>query len=835
MPFCYLTLCPVTSSSDIKLGNLRNTIARFIIIILFLLVGMPDYVLSNTGFQSLKDNPNEPWHINADEISYDKKLDQYIAKGNVSITQKGKNLTADFARFDQKTSKVLAVGHAIMTVGDDVLIGNRMEMDLETETGTVYNGTIFLEANHFYIRGDKINKIGPDSYSTDKGCLTTCDGDRPAWKITGKNVEVTVEGYGYATHATLWARSVPVLYSPWLMFPVKQKRQTGLLLPQIGYSDRRWEEYNQPLYLVIDDSQDATFYLHHMGRRGNKIGMEYRYVMDENSKGTLMYDYLNDKKTDGGDPVADADWGYFGDNYPRPNSDRYWFRMKHDTVLPFAFSAKLDIDFVSDQDYLKEFKGGYTGFEETDEYFIKTFGRELDAYDDAVRINRLNLNRSWSQYSLNGEFRWYDDVINRRQGDTMSTILQKLPFIEFNASKQPILKSPFYYDLDSEYTYFYRDEGQRAHRLDTYPRVYLPYKYKSYFSIEPSLGLRETIWHFDKYEYRGPTKKENLSREMYDFKLDLSSDIYKIYNGIGKNVEKIKHAVKPQIIYTYIPNKDQSKYPEFDSTDRTGKAAFFSQIQSASLNIDRIEKERLLTYSLTNTLTAKSLFQKKEHGGPPEADNGWQLNEDENRQKLPGIGNNRPFPETENDRPPDYSYNQFLRFYLEQSYDINEAKEDNPALRTGKDKKQPFSSIFGEIEITPADYFAIMADAERSQYNSYFESYNVAVQVWDKRKDSLFVERRYRHSISESIFANLRVVISDKLTVFSDYERNLHDGKDIRKNIGFLYKSQCWALKANYIHEGNDRTYMFMISLRGIGEFAQDIMGRRLESPYLSK
>ena len=50
---------------------------------------MPDYVLSNQGFRALKDGSNEPWHINADEISYDKKLDQYIAKGNVAITKNG--------------------------------------------------------------------------------------------------------------------------------------------------------------------------------------------------------------------------------------------------------------------------------------------------------------------------------------------------------------------------------------------------------------------------------------------------------------------------------------------------------------------------------------------------------------------------------------------------------------------------------------------------------------------------------------------------------------------------------------------------------------------------
>lgn len=820
-----------------------NLFAR-LAIILFLIAIIPDYALSNSALQPFEDDPNEPWHIHADEIRYDKNLDQYIAKGHVTITKQGKHLTADFVRFDQQTMKVVAVGNAVMKVGNDVMVGDRMEMDLKAETGTVYNGTIFLEDKHFYIKGDKIQKVGPDSYTTDKGCFTTCDGDHPAWKITGKNIKITIEGYGFAKHAALrvkatgeyiekpgtqWVGYVPVMYSPWLVFPVKTKRQSGLLPPQFGYSDRKWEEYIQPLYLVIDDSADITFYWHHMGRRGQKLGLEYRYVLSENSKGTLMYDYLDDRKADDGNPQLNEDWGYFDDNVPRPNSDRYWFRMKHDQPAPFGLWAQLDLDVVSDQDYLKEFEYGYTGFEETNEYFTKTFGRELDDENDAMRVNRFNLSRGWSGYSLNGELRWYDDVVNRRQGDTMSTTLQKLPFVEFNGAKQQILESPFYFNLDSEYTYFYRDEGQRVHRADLYPRIYLPYKYKYYFSIEPSMGFRETIYHFDKYEYRGPTKEQNMFRDMYDLKIDLSSEVYRIFSGIGENNNKIKHTVRPQIVYTYIPNKEQNKYPSFDG-------------------IDRIGKRRRLTYSLTNTLTSKSLVKKKANGPlnreedsrHPEflkqrkADGSLNQNED---NKQPGFLNQKKakviLHETENNPPPKYTYQQFCRFKLEQSYDINEAKEDNPALRTGKRKKEPFSPVYGEIELTPGRYFSMQADVTRSWYKSYYQSYNVAFNIWDKRKDRLFVERRYNHDSSDSIFYDLSVIITKKLTAHADYERNLLDGRDIKKSFALFYKSQCWSLLAEYTHEGNDRRYMFVVSLYGIGEFTHSLIGGTFENPYL--
>ena len=133
-----------------KYNFLFILIASFAVIA-FVLALTPDYVLSNPGFGSLKENPDEPWHIYADEISYDKNLDQYIAKGKVVMTRTDQHLSADFARFDQQTGKVLAIGHVIMTVGEDVLVGNRLEMDVNTEIGTVYNGSLFMKAKHFYV------------------------------------------------------------------------------------------------------------------------------------------------------------------------------------------------------------------------------------------------------------------------------------------------------------------------------------------------------------------------------------------------------------------------------------------------------------------------------------------------------------------------------------------------------------------------------------------------------------------------------------------------------------------------------------------------------------
>ncbi|PLX45721.1 MAG: hypothetical protein C0611_12790 [Desulfobacteraceae bacterium] len=486
--------------------------------------------------------------------------------------------------------------------------------------------------------------------------------------------------------------------------------------------------------------------------------------MDEQSKGTLMVDFLDDRQVDDGSPGSEK-WGYAGDGVLRPNSDRYWFRMKQDQALSHGFFARLDIDYLSDQDYLHEFKDGYTGFTETDEYFVKEFGRGFDAYDDPVRLNRFNVNRNWPLYSLNAELRWYDDIIKRRQEET-DTTLQRLPVITFNGSKQNISTSPFYFDLASEYTYFYSEDGPRNHRMDIYPRLYLPYSFRGYFTIEPSVGLRETVWHFDKEEYSSSDKK-TLTREMYDIKVDLLSEVYHVFNIEGKRVERIKHTVRPQIIYDYIPEKDQSELPSLDGTDR-------------------IARTNLITYSLTNTLTSKSKKNTRENKGHP---------------------SDKPVNDNSYE-PPMHNYNEFLRFKLEQNYDINKEKEDDP---------EPFSPIHGELELYPVRYFSIKADADWSHYDSNFRSRNVAATFWDMRGDNLSVDYRYQRDTSETLYTNLGVKISDRLSIRGEYERNIFDSKDLKYGFGFLYETQCWSFDFNLTKEGDDLGVKFMIRLFGIG------------------
>ncbi|MBF0259213.1 MAG: LPS assembly protein LptD [Desulfamplus sp.] len=473
------------------------------------------------------------WHISALKVSYDNLKQLYIAEGDVVITGETTKLKADYVEFSNITRDALASGNVLLISGQDSVTCDRLQLNLETERGTIYNGTIFINENHFYIKGDTIEKSGKETYHADRASVTSCDGENPDWKLSGKDIKITIDGYGTAKDATLWAGTIPALYSPVVLFPAKTKRQTGLLTPRLSSSNRKGARVEQPVFLAISRGTDATLYTDFMGERGVKTGLEYRYILSGENYGTIFYDYLNDNKIDDG-TTASEDYS-FASTPTRGNSDRYWFRMKNSHTFDNIWNVRVDIDYVSDADYLHEFKDGFTGFNTVSKYFGDTFGRSIDEYDDITRENSLNINRTWSGSSLNIGAQWFDNVV-ARQTDTKDTTLQRLPSVELNTVRQQLGKTSLYYDLDSEYRYFYRQDNigsqdqsgisgrffeqgtsgsfdiqdslesiyrnsnsrslLSGHRADISPRVYMPLKLGAFY-LEPSAGVRQSIWYVD--------------------------------------------------------------------------------------------------------------------------------------------------------------------------------------------------------------------------------------------------------------------------------------------------------------------------------------------------
>ncbi len=742
-------------------GSVRLMFRLAIAAMLF--ITLPAMAWAETGQEP--PDASEPWHISADRIQYNQQLDLYEAQGNVSVTRTGRELTADRVVLDQKNRDAMAEGNVRLVSDQDVLDGSRLTLNLDSETGELTEGTIFLHQNNLYLSGDHILKTGPQSYRADKITITTCDGPDPDWRITGKDMRVTLEGYGFAKHASLWAGKLPVLYTPYLVFPAKRKRQSGFLMPDLEFSDRKGSEYLQPFFWAIGDSSDATIFADYMTERGTRAGFEYRYVLSQSSMGTLMADGLLDLKVDDGEGDNSDLWGFEEEEKDllRPNKDRYWLRLKQNQALLLGLKAKLDVDWVSDQDYLHEFSSGTGGFKETRDYFTDTFGRGLDDDDEPIRMNQLNISRAWKFYSFNTNLLWQDDVIKRRSGGTDKTV-QQLPAISLAGIKQPLLQSPLQYDLTTGYVHFYRIDGERGHRLDLYPRVYLPFRMFDVLSIEPSAGFRYTAWQTYNEESDISQDDDTYDRSIYDLKLDLNTELYRIYDGGPIENDRIKHSLRPQIIYEYTPDVDQSDLPKFEKS------------------VDRVSRQNLITYGLTNLFTLRRTASNEAVPAEPR-------------------------------------YISFLRFKLEQSFDINKHNEDDP---------EPFSTIKAELDLTPGQYVTIDSDAQWSVYGDDLVQFNTAFSLWNDRLDSLSAVYRSTKELEDDTgtvtvegIQSIRLAalfhLNQQWSINGGYERNIFEHKDIETSFGIVYQSQCWSVDLEYRVEDDDRSYQVKFYLLGLG------------------
>jgi LPS-assembly protein len=743
-------------------GSAPLPIFMFIFVVLF----------SATFSWGKTEAPDLPWQIFADHVNYDKNTQYFTADGNVTLVQGNRKITADRIRYRTDTLMAEAAGHVVVTVGDDILTGDRMELDLSRETGMIHNGRVFFKARHFHINGNQIEKTGAKTYRAKKASITTCNGNTPDWKITGRNINLAMQGYATAWHTTLWIKNFPVFYTPYLVIPIKQRRQSGFLPPEFVVSDsRNGFGYTQPLFWAISPNTDATFYWQYLENRGNKWGAEFRYILDPRSRGTMMFDYLDDRQVDDGTGDSSDQWGYTHDDQLRPNKNRYWFRMKHDQeTLPWGLTAKIDLDIVSDQDYLLEFKGGLTGFDASDEYFHDTFGRDLDDYNETVRRNIINISRTWSKFRLNTGATWYDNVIRRRFSDQDPTI-QQLPWVTFNGSKQKIFKTPLFYTLDTKYIHYYRKDSDinsditRLHEAEWYPRLFLPIKAGRFFTIEPSAGWRYNYWYISASENEDVDQKTSFDRNIYDIGTRFSSELYRVYQIGGTRIDKIKHTIRPQFFYEYTPEVNQDDLPNFSP-------------------IKPIEKKNVVTYTLISSFTSK--LKKTNH------------------LKRSTVKSNA------STQPPNYDYREFLRLFLSQSYDFNEANNDI-------DDPKPLSPLFGEIRFHPSPYLWAKADMKWDTYENDYLEKNAEASIRDKRGDRFQASYRIKGDQQEHLKFYLYALITNRLSTHAQYERDMIAKKDVKRGWGWQYRADCWTFSLDYLEEADDQRYAFSISLHGLG------------------
>ncbi len=496
------------------------------------------------------------WHIEAERFLFSLKTGVIIAEGHVVIRGEEMTILCPKAYLESQTKILTIFGPLKMISNGDCLEASYAKLNISTSLGEIKNGRLFLKKDRLYILASIMKRIGEDRYEAYNALITTCKicpqgGCSPCWSFRCKKLCITPQGKAKAYHTTFNIRDLPVFYTPYVSFVLKTERKSGFLLPRFVQSLREGWGFEVPLYWAVNDSLDFTFYPHYSTERGLLTGIETRYALSKYSKGIIRAQYLKDR-------LEDND--YNNDGMVRKNENRYWVTAKIDQKINKSWDLHVDVDYLSDKDFLFEFDGGDLGFTQSHRSYLQKFGRGLEEKNVDYRTSRLWTNYRFDHYFFQASTSYYDSQIPDKQPFLLMPVLHGY----FSSLRMPIWKF-VHFSWDTSYTYWWRERDYRGHRFEFEPKLSLSSRVFSLFDLDLSYRLIYTMYWVD---WGNGLERERLDRLIYELEGRSGLTFYRIYNFKLKNITSLRHTIRPDIRYFYRPYVNQEDIPLFVDQDR---------------------------------------------------------------------------------------------------------------------------------------------------------------------------------------------------------------------------------------------------------------------------
>jgi LPS-assembly protein len=347
--------------------------------------------------------------------------------------------------------------------------------------------------------------------------FTTCPVNDQSWILRASRITLdTRKRVGVGRNARIDFKGVPILYLPWVSFPLGNQRKSGFLFPTVGNTSRGGVLVSVPYYFNIAPNFDFTLEPTEYSRRGPDIGGDFRYLTRQ-EHGELDWDYLP--------------------NDTRYHASRSRVRLVHVTDLPDGLRLTLNGENVSDTQYFEDFSSGPEG---TSTPFLDR--RAVLSYRDL----HWNIEGMAEQYQTIDSTLLLDNRPYARVPDlTVSA--------DYGWGPGDLVR----YGFDSEVVEFRRSTGITGWRLDLYPTTSLNIDGPGYF-IRPSIAYRATQYELSS---TAPGQPSSPSRGLPIASLDTGLQLER---AAGSRDQRIV-TLEPRVMYLYVPYRNQSELPVFDT------------------------------------------------------------------------------------------------------------------------------------------------------------------------------------------------------------------------------------------------------------------------------
>ncbi|MEH8260184.1 LPS assembly protein LptD [Aeromonas veronii] len=721
-----------------------------------------DYVPKIEKPASDQDANAQPVEVDADRLEA-KQGGTAVYEGDVKVRQGVRKFDSDYAQLDQKSRDVIAIGNIYYNDGQVTVTSDKtLKSNLDTKNSELEEGKYQVHGSPVRGFAKRVVMTNNNQNITMEGAqYTTCPPGQEVWTLKAGSIDIDQkEVFGEAWNASLWLYDYPVFYFPYINFPIKDERKTGLLYPGYKQSSSNGMDITQPFYWNIAPNYDATITSRFMDKRGLMEQVEFRYMPDPAHTGTLYFESLrDDKQYDAGNPsFTNPSTGtpYLSDGH------RYLMNVRHGSALMDG-SLRLGIDYtqVRDKDY----------------NYFNDFSPQVGTQVDSQLQQSFTAGYYQHNWNLTSEVRRYQILSPYAQLPH-----EMLPRIDYNYFQQGK-----WFDLawNSELTKFGYNSGSatiqqagerytatRLHLAPTLtvplvdaPGYYLTSQYKlmftSYNQDVPKQLTQADINNFDPIRKQGENgRQENVV--LKDGTITRTLPSFRLKGGInfdrpldwydGKGTQTLE----PEFQYLYIPYKNQDEIGIYDTTTtRQDYYSLFSDRRFAGL--DRTSDANRVTVGLTSRV-------------------------------YDNVGDER------------------LRLAVAQAFEMTPPKVRLYPSNPESTNARSLLSFEGDARITD-EWFA-HAGTQYDTSEGEFTAGNGAVEY---RTGKLTTQANYRYikdgnldyryptntALAEDLSqAGLVMMapIADQWQMYGGYYRDIKQDVNIDRKIGVKYDSCCWSI-----------------------------------------
>ena len=560
---------------------------------------------------------------------------------------------------------------------------------------------------------------------------TACPAGHTDWLLHAQRIDIDQAAQqGIGRDVRIDFKGVPLLYLPVVSFPVSEARKSGFLFPVIGQSNSNGFELSAPYYWNLAPNYDATLAPGYLSKRGVTLGTQFRYLTDS-SHGQFDSDWL----------PSDAS----------AHRDRSYLRFAEVTDIGSRLHFDTNLAQASDSNYFQDFGRGPEGTSVT---YLQ-------------RIARLTyLDEHWRAIGILEQFQTIDRTI--APADRPYTRAPEIMLDgRWNQGNGPG------FGLQASATDFVRDTGVEGLRYGMAPTASFAWRAPGAF-IVPSVGL-QTI----RYALRNTTDGNSspaVSAPLATLDAGLNFE-----RDAGTRVQTLE----PRLLYTYVPYRDQSSLPLFDTglPDLDFVQLFRSQRYVGG---DRISDANQLAVGATTRL----------------------VDTDSGRQLLSAtLGQIYYFT------PP--------RVYL--------PTEPTPATSS--------SDIVGQVAVSAYRHWNVQLGEQWDPHQQQSDRSELRLQYQPAGNKVANIGYRFRRGLLEQVESSVAWPVADAWNVYARQVYSLRDRTSIDSFGGFEYQACCWRVRVVARHYVSSRTgtrdtsislQLELSGLSSVGEKADAFLARSI-------